>query len=69
VEIIPFFTIYSKIWFPFPLFLYISEILISHISSFPLVVSGSRPFQLQDVFSLENEESEDMATLIDKKVC
>eukprot|EP00258_Populus_trichocarpa_P021718 XP_024437737.1 K(+) efflux antiporter 5 isoform X4 [Populus trichocarpa] len=28
---------------------------------------GSRPFQLQDVFSLENEESEDMATLIDKK--
>uniref|UniRef100_A0A2K1YCW8 Cation/H+ exchanger transmembrane domain-containing protein n=1 Tax=Populus trichocarpa TaxID=3694 RepID=A0A2K1YCW8_POPTR len=31
------------------------------------VANGSRPFQLQDVFSLENEESEDMATLIDKK--
>ncbi|CAK7337118.1 unnamed protein product [Dovyalis caffra] len=32
------------------------------------VANGTRPFQLQDVFSLENEESEDMTTLIDKKV-
>ncbi|KAJ6417773.1 hypothetical protein OIU84_001202 [Salix udensis] len=31
------------------------------------MANGTRPFQLQDVFSLENEESEDMATLIDKK--
>jgi hypothetical protein len=31
------------------------------------VSSGTRPFQLQDVFSLENEDSDDM-TLIDKKV-
>jgi hypothetical protein len=29
--------------------------------------NGTRPFQLQDVFSLENEDSDDM-TLIDKKV-
>lgn len=32
-----------------------------------LLSSGTRPFQLQDVFSLENEDSDDM-TLIDKKV-
>ncbi|KAG5230585.1 K(+) efflux antiporter [Salix suchowensis] len=31
------------------------------------VANGTRPFQLQDVFSLENEESEDTETLIDKK--
>lgn len=29
--------------------------------------NGTRSFQLQDVFSLESEESDDMATLIDKK--
>ncbi|KAL3647417.1 K(+) efflux antiporter 5 [Castilleja foliolosa] len=29
--------------------------------------NGTKPFQLQDVFSLENEDSNDMATLIDKK--
>ncbi|RAL51382.1 unnamed protein product [Cuscuta campestris] len=29
--------------------------------------NGTKPFQLQDVFSLENENSEDMTTLIDKK--
>ncbi|GMH28078.1 hypothetical protein Nepgr_029921 [Nepenthes gracilis] len=29
--------------------------------------NGTRSFQLQDVFSLDNEESDDMATLIDKK--
>ncbi|XP_038684402.1 K(+) efflux antiporter 5 isoform X2 [Tripterygium wilfordii] len=29
--------------------------------------NGTRAFQLQDVFSVENEDSEDMATLIDKK--
>ncbi|XP_024029665.1 K(+) efflux antiporter 5 isoform X2 [Morus notabilis] len=29
--------------------------------------NGTRSFQLQDVFSLENEDSDDMTTLIDKK--
>ncbi|KAL3837927.1 hypothetical protein ACJIZ3_022518 [Penstemon smallii] len=29
--------------------------------------NGTKPFQFQDVFSLENEDSDDMATLIDKK--
>ncbi|KAK6135280.1 hypothetical protein DH2020_030981 [Rehmannia glutinosa] len=29
--------------------------------------NGTKPFQFQDVFSLENEDSNDMATLIDKK--
>ncbi|OIW07866.1 hypothetical protein TanjilG_19967 [Lupinus angustifolius] len=29
--------------------------------------NGTRPFQLQDVFSLENEDSDDVTTLIDKK--
>ncbi|XP_010555631.1 PREDICTED: K(+) efflux antiporter 5 [Tarenaya hassleriana] len=29
--------------------------------------NGTRAFQLQDVFSLENEDSDDMTTLIDKK--
>ncbi|MED6216369.1 K(+) efflux antiporter 5 [Stylosanthes scabra] len=29
--------------------------------------NATRPFQLQDVFSLENEDSEDVTTLIDKK--
>ncbi|CAH9059670.1 unnamed protein product [Cuscuta epithymum] len=29
--------------------------------------NGTKPFQLQDVFSLENENSEDVTTLIDKK--
>ncbi|KAL1319215.1 hypothetical protein AAHE18_15G262400 [Arachis hypogaea] len=29
--------------------------------------NSTRPFQLQDVFSLENEDSEDVTTLIDKK--
>lgn len=29
--------------------------------------NGTRPFQLQDVFSLENGDSDDTATLIDKK--
>ncbi|CAI0398910.1 unnamed protein product [Linum tenue] len=33
----------------------------------PFVHSGPRSFQLQDVFSLENEDSEDGTTLIDKK--
>ncbi|KDP22374.1 hypothetical protein JCGZ_26205 [Jatropha curcas] len=31
------------------------------------VTNGTKAFQLQDVFSLENEDSEDMTTLIDKK--
>ncbi|KAJ8752942.1 hypothetical protein K2173_008677 [Erythroxylum novogranatense] len=31
------------------------------------VGNGTRPFQIQDVFSLENDDSEDMTTLIDKK--
>lgn len=31
--------------------------------------SGTRAFQLQDVFNLENEGSDDDTTLIDKKVC
>ncbi|OIV98939.1 hypothetical protein TanjilG_07374 [Lupinus angustifolius] len=30
--------------------------------------NGTRSFQLQDVFSLENEDSDDVTTLIDKKV-
>ncbi|XP_021730202.1 K(+) efflux antiporter 5-like isoform X3 [Chenopodium quinoa] len=29
--------------------------------------NGTKAFQIQDVFSLDNEESDDMATLIDKK--
>ncbi|XP_057798434.1 K(+) efflux antiporter 5 isoform X2 [Salvia miltiorrhiza] len=29
--------------------------------------NGTKPFQFQDVFSLENEDSDDMATLIDRK--
>ncbi|KAI4384737.1 hypothetical protein MLD38_002849 [Melastoma candidum] len=29
--------------------------------------NGTKPFQLQDVFSLENEESDDVTTLIDNK--
>ncbi|KAH6761286.1 K+ efflux antiporter 5 [Perilla frutescens var. frutescens] len=29
--------------------------------------NGTKPFQFQDVFSLENEDSNDMATLIDRK--
>ncbi|KMS98951.1 hypothetical protein BVRB_3g067520 isoform A [Beta vulgaris subsp. vulgaris] len=29
--------------------------------------NGTKSFQIQDVFSLDNEESDDMATLIDKK--
>ncbi|KAK9724508.1 hypothetical protein RND81_05G078100 [Saponaria officinalis] len=29
--------------------------------------NGTKPFQIQDVFSLESEESDDTATLIDKK--
>ncbi|CAI0547158.1 unnamed protein product [Linum tenue] len=36
------------------------------LSLIPTVISGPRSFQLQDVFSLENEDSED-TTLIDKK--
>lgn len=34
---------------------------------FVFFVSGTKSFQLHDVFSLENEDSDDM-TLIDKKV-
>lgn len=30
--------------------------------------SGTKSFQLQDVFSLENEDSDDTTTLIDNKV-
>ena len=33
-----------------------------------MCISGTRAFQLQDVFSLENEDSDDVETLIDKKV-
>jgi hypothetical protein len=33
-----------------------------------MFISGTRPFQLQNVFSLENEDSGDVETLIDKKV-
>lgn len=32
-------------------------------------ISGTKPFQLQDVFSLESEDSDDTTTLIDNKVC
>lgn len=33
-----------------------------------LFISGTRSFQFQDVFSIENEDTDDMTTLIDKKV-
>ena len=35
---------------------------------FGLVVSGTKSYQFQGVFSLENEDSEETTTLIDKKV-
>lgn len=44
------------------------ESLMSYMLFAFLFLSGTRPFQFQDVFSLENEDSEDMTTLIDKKV-
>jgi len=31
-------------------------------------LSATRAFQFHDVFSLENEDSDDVTTLIDKKV-
>jgi hypothetical protein len=34
-----------------------------------IFLSATRSFQFQDVFSLENEDSDDVTTLIDKKVC
>lgn len=33
-----------------------------------IINSGTRAFQIQDVFSLENEDSDETTTLIDKKV-
>lgn len=43
------------------------DVLVSYFSKFSC--SGTRPFQFQDVFNLENEGSDDVTTLIDKKVC
>jgi hypothetical protein len=47
-----------------------SILLLSKQDTFSLVlfISGTRSFQFQDVFSIENEDTDDMTTLIDKKV-
>lgn len=51
-------------------------LVLADISVFPpplllppvLFVSATRPFQIQDVFNLDSEGSDDTTTLIDKKV-
>lgn len=48
---------------------YIIRMKTTHIISFPFSSdSGTRAFQFQDVFNIDNEGSDDMETLIDNKV-
>lgn len=42
--------------------------VIKKYYNFSFPDSGTRSFQFQDVFSLDSEGSEDVTTLIDKKV-
>lgn len=48
---------------------YIIWMKTTHVISFPFASgSGTRAFQFQDVFNIDNEGSDDMETLIDNKV-